>query len=134
MPRYYELLTGLKFDKDEHPRAAKIKLAKYVISEFHSETAAGKAAENFTKVFSEGGTPDDIPTFWDKDIPKQSASTVITLTGLAASNSESKRLIKQGSVKLNGKVLTDPNSHFPEGTVILQVGKRKFIKIEKPPR
>lgn len=49
--------------------------------------------------------------------------------GLSASNSESLRLIKQGAVKLNHQKLEDCKLNLQEGEYVLQVGKRKFIKV-----
>ncbi|MDR2428856.1 MAG: tyrosine--tRNA ligase, partial [Candidatus Margulisbacteria bacterium] len=60
MPRYYQLLTGLPFDQNEHPRAAKEKLARYIVTRYHSAAAAAAAAENFKNVFANNGAPDDI--------------------------------------------------------------------------
>ncbi|MCX7622087.1 MAG: RNA-binding S4 domain-containing protein, partial [Acidimicrobiales bacterium] len=55
---------------------------------------------------------------------------LLKAAGLASSNSEAKRLIEQGGVKLNGNTVTDVNFEFqPKSGDILKVGKRKFIKL-----
>ena len=56
---------------------------------------------------------------------------LLTENGLTASNGEARRLIKQGGVKLDGERLTDDNFTFerPGETVVIQAGKRKFLKV-----
>jgi len=55
---------------------------------------------------------------------------VLETSGMASSRSEGRRLVKQNGVKLDGEVLTDPNAVFP-GEGVLQVGKRRFLRIVK---
>jgi tyrosyl-tRNA synthetase len=47
---------------------------------------------------------------------------------LASSKSEGRRLIEQNGVRLDKELLTNPNQIFPHPGV-LQVGKRRFIKV-----
>lgn len=129
MPRYYELLTDMLFDAQEHPREAKIKLAKYIVTQFHSAEDAEQAAENFVKVFSSGGVPDDIKTFKVTENPINIVK-LISAAELTESNAEAKRLIKQNAVSLDDKPITDPgaNLEITKGQ-ILRVGKRRFVKL-----
>ncbi len=55
---------------------------------------------------------------------------VLQASGMVSSRSEGRRLVDQNGVKLEGEVLTDPNSEFP-GEGVLQVGKRRFLRIAK---
>ena len=49
---------------------------------------------------------------------------------MVSSNGEAKRMIKQGAVKINDKKVVDMHMEISSGeTVILKVGKRKFLKI-----
>lgn len=130
MPRYYELLTELPFDKNEHPRAAKEKLAKYIVAKYHSAAEADAAAENFKNVFSNKGLPDEMP---ELEITKESINIVkvIQLADLTPSASEAKRLIKQGAVSLDGNVINDIQTELQiKSGQILKVGKRKFVKFK----
>jgi tyrosyl-tRNA synthetase len=130
MPRYFQLLTDLPFDKNEHPRQAKEKLAKYIITQYHGTEAATQAAENFKTVFAGDGIPNDIKTLPAKDFTGQPLTKVLTATGLVASNGEAKREITAGAVKLNGEKITDLNCVFqPTGEAIIQIGKRRFVKL-----
>lgn len=129
MPRYYELLTDMKFDAQEHPRDAKVKLAKFIVTQFHSAEEASQAAENFTKVFSSGGIPDDIKSFKIAENPITLAKLVFSTT-LAPSGAEAKRLIKQGAVSIDDQVITDANTKLEiKKGQILRVGKRRFVKL-----
>jgi len=44
------------------------------------------------------------------------------------SRSQARRMIQQGAVKLDDQKLDDPHAEFP-GAGVLQVGKRRFIRI-----
>jgi tyrosyl-tRNA synthetase len=54
----------------------------------------------------------------------------MTESGLVESHSESKRLIKQGAVSLDGEKVTDPNFEVTlDSACVLKIGKRRFVKI-----
>jgi tyrosyl-tRNA synthetase len=127
MPEYYRLLTSHKFDPQAHPRESKIKLAEALTAEFHSADAAAQARKNFETVFSKGGAPENIES---KPLPQPTPPLfkLLTALGLAPSNGESKRLIEQSAVTLDGNLLNDVNLILTQKGV-LQVGKRRFIKI-----
>jgi len=141
----------MKVDK-ENPRDAKIKLAKLIIKDFHSQNAADKAEEHFIKQFVNKEIPDDI----EERIVTPGDYKLVDLlvqSNLVASKGEAKRLIEQGGVKLNeGKKVTNihagiqlrPNltiieyQHSTSGLevipetngILIQVGKRKFLRIK----
>lgn len=129
MPRYYELLTNLNFDKQEHPRDAKIKLGKQIVSQYHSVAEAEKAAQNFLNVFSAGGVPNDIAEFKLTENPLPLIK-LVALTKLTESNGETKRLATQNAISIDGTILNDPQSLITvtDGQV-LRVGKRRFVKL-----
>jgi len=129
MPRYYNLLTDLEFDKNEHPRDAKIKLAKEIITMYHSANAAEVAAEEFRNIFADKGLPDDMPEFivTDEAVP---IIKLISITKLIDSNGEAKRMVKQNAVSINGTVINDINQNISiNQELVLKIGKRKFAKI-----
>ena len=113
-------------DGEQHPKEVKMKLAREIVSIYHGESAAAEAEEEFIKVFQEHGQPDEM-----KEYRLQEGETVLDViekAGLTGSRSESKRLIKQNAVRLNNEKLDDPHAEFP-GKGVLQVGKRRFIKV-----
>ena len=112
---------------------AKMKLAQEVISTFHGEEAARKAAENFQRVFRDRQAPEEAPIF---KVPSGEPRRVVSLlvdAGAVPSRSEAERLIKQGGVELIGDsspmnvqrsiALIKGQSH------LLRVGKKKFLRI-----
>jgi len=131
MIRYYELLTDLDINeiKKMHPMEAKKKLAKIIVARFYSEKEADKAEEGFNSVFSKKQLPSDMMVKKIKG-DKIEIVTLVVEAGFAPSNSEAKRLIKQGGVKIDGSaVLNEKDIVDVSKEVVLQVGKRNFARI-----
>jgi tyrosyl-tRNA synthetase len=141
MWRYYELLTDLApadIDSlkskcatgEENPRNAKVALAKLIIKDFHSADAATAAEEEFNRRFVKKEVPDEID---EKIIAagNYKLADLVADTGLAASKGEARRLIEQGGVRINGEKASNPSTEIlvSREAVLLQVGKRKFLKI-----
>lgn len=142
MMRYYELLSGLSFAEFEtlkqdlksgavHPRDAKVKLAEEMVSRFHGQDAAAKAAAEFDRIFKSKGIPEEVE---EKTINVQAEEIgivdLLKASALTPSTSEARRLILQGGVSVNGEKVSDINlrlSVFKD--YLLQVGKRRFAKI-----
>lgn len=130
MVRYYELLTDVPLDglKTMHPMEAKKQLARILVKRFYSEKESETAQKEFESVFSNKQLPQDIPL---KKFSKNPVSIVriIVESGLAPSNAEAKRLIKQGGVKVDGEIVKDENARVDLSTEkTIQVGKRNFIR------
>jgi len=107
------------------PRDAKARLAKEIVTLYHGEKAARSAAEEFDAVFKEGGLPEDMP---EVKVEKGALLLDVLLKQkLIASKSEGRRLVEQGGIKLNNKVVQSLETLAQEGVVT--VGKRKFLKI-----
>ncbi|MNW66101.1 Tyrosine--tRNA ligase [compost metagenome] len=101
---------------------------------YHGPAAAESAQQHFITVFQQRALPEDIETHTiSAEVLENGAHTLVkllTLLGFAGSNSEARRSIQQGSVKLNGVKLEDPNGEFKlQDGDIIQVGKRKFAKL-----
>jgi tyrosyl-tRNA synthetase len=141
MWRYYELLTEIGTDEinalrfrcesgAENPRDAKVDLAKRIIRDFHSRDEADAAADEFQRRFVRKEIPDEIE---EKQIPAGTYKLpeLLASVGLTESKGESKRLIEQGGVKVNGKKATSAAAEITIGSeaVLLQVGKRKFLRV-----
>ncbi len=115
-------------NKKINPRKAKAELAKEITSIHHSKMAAQKAEKEFNRVFREKKEPTKLREYKLKNITD--IISVITNAGLAQSRTEAKRLIKQNGVKINGKVIkTWKDKEKIKSGVVLQVGKRKFVKL-----
>ncbi len=141
MLRYYELLSHITLgelgalksglaDGSVHPRDAKASLAEEIVGRYWGVIEGKAAREEFDRMFGgEKGLPDDIPeAFIAEGSP---AALVMKEHALASSMSEARRLISQGGVKLDGVKITDPNLALGSADALLQVGKRKFLRIKK---
>ena len=140
MWKYYELLTDLspsqisdlrsQIEKGENPRNIKVALAKLIIRDFHSAEAATAAEDDFNRRFVQKEIPDEID---EKSIAAGTykLADLLAETGLAASKGEARRLIDQGGVKVNGEKAIASNADIAVNSegLLLQVGKRKFLKI-----
>ncbi|HAV43530.1 TPA: tyrosine--tRNA ligase [bacterium] len=137
LPKYLELLTILpvaqivKEVKEDrlHPKEAKLILAKEIVRDYYDEETAETCASEFERIFKEKGLPSEIEEFRAKE-PFQGIVELLFVTGLTPSKSEARRLIKQGGVRLNQIRIDDPEFVVRiDGEHILQVGRRKFVKI-----
>ena len=111
---------------DLHPKEAKMALAKDIVTFYHGADQADKAEADFVQVFQEHGQPAEMDQYQLKD--GQTVLDVLVDCGLTESRSQARRLISQNAVKLDDGILTDPHQAFP-GKGVLQVGKRRFIRI-----
>ncbi len=137
MWKYYELLTdstpaqieALKTG-DENPRNLKVNLAKLVIKDFHSAEDANKAEEDFVARFVKKEVPDEIEET-QVSAGNYNLADLLVQTNLAPSKKEARRLIEQGGVKLNGEKVSNTSAEIElKDEILLQVGKRKFLKIK----
>jgi tyrosyl-tRNA synthetase len=143
MWRYYLLCTSvskdgieqmkrLVADKTLHPKNAKQGLAMRIITDFHGEAAAKEALEEFERVFSADGVPDDVPEFAVSLVEgKVFVPKLLVDCGLAKSNGEAMRLIAQGGVQIDGKKVAAGTREIeakPGTTLLLKVGKRHFAR------
>ncbi len=114
----------------DNPRDRKLILAHAITEQYHGAEAAKLAQEHFVSQFSKKELPSDIPTIKIKP-GDYKLSDLVVMAKLASSKSEARRLIEQGGVKINQKPVKDEViSLSTKNDLILQVGKRKFVKIK----
>jgi len=143
--RYFELLSrisleefkalqaGLK-DKSLDPREAKKKLAREIVTRYHGPEEAELAGEKYHAVFEEKKISDEenlpsVEVSMDSSPNAAWLPQIMKDTGLAKGSGESIRLIKQGGVKVNEAIITDPDTRLQQGEHIIKVGKRRFYKV-----
>ena len=142
MFRWYELLTDegaagarrlaeAAASGEIHPRDLKVRLAGILVERFHDRAAAEAARARFEQVFARKELPDEIE---ERILPAGGEDAwlpaLLKELGLAPSTSEGRRLIKGGGVKLGGEKVADENARLPRaGSVLLQVGKRRFLRL-----
>ena len=130
MLKYYELLTDedLNTIKSMHPKEAKLKLSEDITRQYHSSDAAQAASDEFIRVFSQKGLPEDILEY--KTDGTKTILTILLNSGLVKSGNEARRLLKQGAVFFKDARI-EKESFTPGQSGILKVGARRFLKIIK---
>ena len=137
--KYYTLLTDVDSekikeveaklkDKSVNPRDIKMDLAREIVSLYHTEEEVEQAEERFKMIFQMGQKPKDIDTV---NVSKEDFDLISTVVdkGLVSSKSEFRRLLLQGGIKINDKKITMEKDLPKEGEIVVQVGKKKFMKI-----
>ena len=130
-----EIEAGLAND-ELHPNKVKRALARNIVAAYYDEEQANAAEEQFDLVFKRHDVPDDIAEYSPDLTPNEEGlvylAKIIHDAGLAQSVGEARRLIDGGGVKLNGDAVA-PKAYNVEPEklkdCVLQVGKRKFIKL-----
>ncbi|WP_195237080.1 tyrosine--tRNA ligase [Romboutsia sp. 1001285H_161024_C4] len=137
--KYYNLVTDVhpdvvaEIEKDlkedrKNPRDIKMALAKEIVRLYHGEEKANFAEERFKSVFQKGQIPVDILTV-EADANDFDLAQIIVDNKLTPSKSELRRLVKQGGVKVNSEKIADLQEVVAEGELVVQIGKKKFIKV-----
>ncbi|MES2025807.1 MAG: tyrosine--tRNA ligase [Pseudomonadota bacterium] len=137
MWRYYELLSfrslaeiaqfKQEVEGGRNPRDIKVLLAQEIVARFHSVQAAEDALTDFVNR-SKGGIPDDIPEVALSGAPL-GIGQLLKQANLCASTSEALRMVEQGGVRIDGTVISDKGLKVEAGTLVVQVGKRKFARV-----
>ena len=138
MARYFMLVTDMPREEQEqlaqglkdgsvHPRDAKMMLAKTIVELYHGAAAAEAAEQEFVRVFQERDLPSEIEEL-AIDAGEVWLPQLLHAAGMVSSNSEGKRMIQQGSVRVNGEKVMEENCTLQNDDV-LQVGKRKYRRI-----
>ena len=137
--KYYELVTDIHPDivddikrnleeNKVNPRDIKMNLAKEIVRLYHGEDKSNEAENRFKEVYQKGQIPNDIKTV---EILKEKFDLIEELVknNLVSSKSEVRRLITQGGIKVNNEKLEDINKLNISDIMIIQIGKKKFIKL-----
>lgn len=145
MLRYFELVTDVSMGEIRemerglregslHPRDVKMRLAREIVTLYHGAAAASAAEEEFIRVFRQRELPEDLP---EVAVPRSSLDDgkirivkLLVQAGLAPSNSEAKRLIAQGGVRVDERRVMDEKLEVMVASgMILQVGRRRFARL-----
>ncbi|MBN1298585.1 MAG: tyrosine--tRNA ligase [Actinobacteria bacterium] len=133
-----EIEKGIK-EKGENPVHSKRRLAEMLVENMYERKKALLARQHFDLLFKEKKIPDDIEEYSLKDNPSFKGVKEIPVAallagcGLAASNTDARRLIEQGSVKINSEKISDVKTVFDKDFldgIIIQKGKRFFRRIK----
>ena len=142
MWEYFQLLlnysdTQIEDMKQLHPMDAKKALAESLTSLFFEDSIAKREREEFSKVFSKGKVPEEMPTFSlsSLSLEKVSLLNVLASTDKFGSKGEIRRLVKQGAIKLDNVRVDDPEMvldfEAERKEMVIKAGKKIFIRIER---
>ena len=123
----------------ENPKNFKILLAKEIVSIYNGKKEAQNAEEEFNKIFSKKELPSEIEIFQTQKI-NYSVLDLLCDAKLSPSKNEAKRLVEGGAVSIKpatvenleeASKITDWRQEIKlEDGMVIQVGKRRFIKIK----
>jgi tyrosyl-tRNA synthetase len=134
MARYYQMLLGRELSKSMHPLEAKKQLGFEIVQTYHSPEAARKTLDDWNKRFSEKRLDEsELPEFAARS--DEAIAIVVSayseVFGEKKSRTEASRLIKQGSVQLNGRKIVDPQEKFSlQSGQILRLDKTHAVRIK----
>ncbi|MBI5753569.1 tyrosine--tRNA ligase [Candidatus Peregrinibacteria bacterium] len=136
---YFELATDVSLqdiaklrqamEQGENPRNLKMRLAHELVTLYHDKKSAEQAEAEFVEIFTNKGLPKNIPA---QKFSKNKINIVELLaeSKLVASKGEARRLIEGGGVRIDGnKVASHEENIDLSQEKLLQVGKRKFLKV-----
>lgn len=136
--QYFDLLTNLGLEElkeveyrlksGANPRKIKARLAKEIVTIYHSPKAADSAQEAFNRTFRDNKLPEEITQVTVEGSHWQTVDLLLK-ADLAESKSQARRLLEQGSIRLNQEKTNAPSLNVKTGDV-LQVGKRSFRKLK----
>ncbi|GAA9369022.1 tyrosine--tRNA ligase [Helicobacter pylori] len=138
MWRYYTLLSAKTLEEIEdlkhgilnqtlHPKAVKEDLAGEIVARYYNSDQAFKAKEQFSKVFSANLLPEILSeSDFDEGV---GVLDVLKQIGFCPSTSQARRDIQGGGVKIDQKVVKDENYRFVKGNYVIQLGKKRFMKL-----
>ncbi len=137
MTRYYELLLGRVPPAGMAPLDAKKQLAFEIVQTYHSSSAAQKTLDEWDTRFSKRDLEHaDLPAFSPGERDGLAAVSVVSnayreVFNLQKSHSEVSRLIKQGSVELNGIKVQDPKATITlKPGQILRLDRKHAVRIQ----
>jgi tyrosyl-tRNA synthetase len=117
-------------ERSVNPMELKKRLAREIVGQYHSPQDAESTEAEFERVFQRREAPEAATPWLVAESPsKHNLPAALKELGVVGSRSEAKRLIKQGAVEKDGKVVSADEVEVVEGSVI-RVGKHRFVKVE----
>ncbi len=122
-------IHGGMADGTVHPRDAKLRLAKALVTLLHDAQSATAEEAYFIATFSKKVIPDDVPSITVHS--GQMLRDALVAAGLATSGGDARRKMQQGGVRIDSDKITDIARVFAaeDADKILQVGKKQFRRI-----
>jgi tyrosyl-tRNA synthetase len=137
MARYYELLLQRKAPADMPPLDAKKQLAFEIVQTYHSTETAHEILDEWNTRFTKRDLKHaDLPTFSPTEQGSRAAVSLVSdayssVFDLKKSHSEISRLIKQGSVEIDGTKIRNPKQEIPlRRGQVLRLDRKHAVRIE----
>ncbi len=135
--QYFDLLTDVpeeelaEFSRElaggkMNPMNLKKRLARELVAQLHSQSAATQADEHFTRVFQKKELPDEAQEVCVNT--GEDLRDTLVKAGVVKSKSEVNRLIQQGAVSIDGTKVESATVDYKNGNII-KIGKHRFIKV-----
>ena len=129
-------LAGIKNqleNPETNPRDLKRRLARELVSIYHSPQAAVAAEQEFDRIYVHKQLPDDVPQFSiHHDDARIGIVELLTETKLVSSKGEARRMIEQGGVSVDGERIVDEDAAVVlDKSIVVRVGKRKFLRVDR---
>ncbi len=115
--------------REGEPMESKLALARGIVELYHGKESALAAEEHFTRVVREGQAPEGVPEHALPDGDELHLPSVLA-EAFGMSTSDARRLIAQGAVKIDGRVVETldlPRSDL--AGALVQAGKRRFARL-----
>ena len=140
MPHYFEWATDLPLAevrqllgalerRELHPRDAKERLARQIVTELHSADAAEAGAGAFRKTFREGARPADSRALSAAPSGDPAIERVLVHLGIAKSLGEARRWVSQGGVRVNDVKVAPATPVEMDGDTFIQVGPLRSWRV-----
>ncbi len=135
--QYFDLLTDVpeeelaEFSRElaggkMNPMNLKKRLARELVAQLHSQSAATQADEHFTRVFQKKELPDEAQEVCVNT--GEDLRDTLVKAGVVKSKSEVNRLIQQGAVSIDGTKVESATVDYKNGNII-KIGKHRVIKV-----
>jgi tyrosyl-tRNA synthetase len=134
MARYYQILLGRELPRNADPFESKKQLAFEIVQTYHSREVAQKALDEWNARFSKKRLEEaDLPTL--PPIVDEVVAVVVAAYSQAfritKSRADASRLIKQGSIQIDGKKVADPKTKIAlRSGQILRLDKTHAVRIK----
>ncbi|MEI8033865.1 MAG: tyrosine--tRNA ligase [Betaproteobacteria bacterium] len=143
MWRYFELLSFSSVAQVDqwkqsvtdgaNPRDIKVQLAQEIVARFHNPQASVDALADFEARFKHGAMPETMDEISLAVGEGVAITQLLKLAHLTSSTNEAVRMIEQGGVRIDGEKVTDKTRKLNQGIFVVQVGKRKFARLNLQP-
>ena len=116
-----------------NPRDIKVQLAQEIVARFHNPQASVDALADFEARFKHGAMPETMDEISLAVGEGVAITQLLKLAHLTSSTNEAVRMIEQGGVRIDGEKVTDKTRKLNQGIFVVQVGKRKFARLNLQP-